>query len=536
MSEFGELLRKYRQSCKYPLTNKQLSQERLGELLGNELGLFGGYTGAAVSDWERGESKIHADDRLLLVGLIKVLYECGGLKSVLEANVLLDAGNYRSLSLNEKTRIFSNNLAEKLKESTPSEKRLWFISFLQEHVFYGINAAELRNRLAEADDGPPPTWPRRVVAVTNVIMSRWSALQTLWILGWIWVIVLGAWLMIPSLDWPFTSQEQAAFAMAKYAGGILAIPLLIGLLANTSNNLFWREHKQARELMVRLYTYQGAGIGFFLGYSSIFTFQLVLYHVAYFLNGTSRLSSATFLEILEMTILLVISYGCARLVPHNLWKAYQRLEFSDGSIFYVVWGVGIFWGLLFYIFHPVFLNHVSGPIIILLAFTLASFAEVLRYKQTGSTIIPAYWWLIFYGSILIIYLISAHADFFGIFLLAGLILSFSILLAIGHIYVTLRGLVSFVLFLFLLIFVFQWNLWIGRISLGIALVAWWKWGKKYLSLPPSFWGITLTLAVTAWATQQGWLSKLEACIAFGTVTLLVMLWEIRSARKLSMVI
>ena len=64
MSRFGELLRYYRERCADPALNRgRLTQARLGELVGKELGLDGGYSGAAVSEWERGKSKIDADDR-----------------------------------------------------------------------------------------------------------------------------------------------------------------------------------------------------------------------------------------------------------------------------------------------------------------------------------------------------------------------------------------------------------------------------------------------------------------------------------------
>lgn len=106
---FGEILRRYRQNSKDPYSPKQLSQESFGDLLGQELG-DGGYSGAAVSDWERGKSSIHPKDRRVLLSIIKVLYKQGGVTSVLEADGLLEVGNYRSLSLDEQTEIFPKQL------------------------------------------------------------------------------------------------------------------------------------------------------------------------------------------------------------------------------------------------------------------------------------------------------------------------------------------------------------------------------------------------------------------------------------------
>jgi transcriptional regulator with XRE-family HTH domain len=87
------------------MKGRRLSQERLGELLGRELGI-GSYSGAAVSDWENGKSKIHADDRSLLISLIKILVNGGGCKTVEDANELLRLGNYRSLDESETVTVF----------------------------------------------------------------------------------------------------------------------------------------------------------------------------------------------------------------------------------------------------------------------------------------------------------------------------------------------------------------------------------------------------------------------------------------------
>ena len=95
MSTFGQLLRQYRRQSSDPMRGGMLTQARLGELLGDELG-HTGYSGAAVSDWERDKSKIHADDRHLLVALVSILHRCGGITTISAANAFLASGNYRS--------------------------------------------------------------------------------------------------------------------------------------------------------------------------------------------------------------------------------------------------------------------------------------------------------------------------------------------------------------------------------------------------------------------------------------------------------
>lgn len=103
-SEFGRLLKKYRNDSSDPERGGKLTQERLAELLESRAGVPG-YSGVRVSNWERGEEIIGQDKRELLVGLIRVFYVCGGIKTLAEANALLFAGDYRDLSLDETAQI-----------------------------------------------------------------------------------------------------------------------------------------------------------------------------------------------------------------------------------------------------------------------------------------------------------------------------------------------------------------------------------------------------------------------------------------------
>ena len=96
-----------------------LTQERLGELMGLALG-DRGYSGAAISDWERGKSKIHQDDRAVLAALILVLFECSGLRNSDDANRLLLSGNYRALDPIESGNIFPEQPV--LEESAASKE------------------------------------------------------------------------------------------------------------------------------------------------------------------------------------------------------------------------------------------------------------------------------------------------------------------------------------------------------------------------------------------------------------------------------
>jgi eukaryotic-like serine/threonine-protein kinase len=109
VSEFGTRLRFHRRECRDPIHGGLLTQSRLGELLGEGLG-DAGYSGAAVSDWERGKSKISEDDRLVLVSLVGALYRVGGLKDQEQADALLRGGNYRALDETEADQVFGRSM------------------------------------------------------------------------------------------------------------------------------------------------------------------------------------------------------------------------------------------------------------------------------------------------------------------------------------------------------------------------------------------------------------------------------------------
>ncbi len=371
MKTFGEQLRIFRQHCYDPSDPaRRLSQERLGQLLGMELG-DRGFSGAAVSDWERGASKIHADQRRVLTSLIKVLHEMGGIKSLTEANQLLESGNYRTLNLDEAEQVFPNDSAQDYADKSIHPHSI--LSFLTRNFFF-ISDDELQIMLTEVEKGPSPSWPRLFVSLTNKLTARWSKISIARGMFWIWTWLLCWASMAPSLNWPFEDQEDTKFAMVIYAAGTLVIPLLIGLLTRTKGNIFWQEYHLDNALITRLYTYQGASIGYHLGYFAVLTISLFGYY--------AHVNSATIFRMLIALLPPMIGYASARLVPYNLWLAYGRLSLRDGWIFFVFFALGSTWGFYFYNFHRVFLSPNLGALTILFAITIFIMLALLqRNKQ-----------------------------------------------------------------------------------------------------------------------------------------------------------
>lgn len=519
MTSFGEFLRHYRKKCAVPAEpDRKLSQEQLGELIGAQLGLKGGYSGAAVSDWERGVSKIQADQRPLLISPLKVLRETGGLESPTEANELLEAGNYRSLNQAEIQEIFPefSKTGNQLNgpDSGDDNKR-WVALF--------INIVNVFTRSeplpASAGSGAPPTnsWAHTFTGILNYLFTRWSIFQWLRLILWLWVLLICRYLLLPSLHWPFDNQAGAQMALVQYTAGSLIVPLLVGCLTNTKNDRFWKNTDLGNTPLTRLYTYQGASIGFHIGYFCIFALFLIGFQL--------RLQTIGWLEFAALTFVLGFSYAAARLVPENLLRAFGKLGLSDGGVFFISVALGPLWALSFFLMYPLLLTPFTGIIILLLAITALTVIMAWQYHRAGNTIIPVHWWVIIYGSFLILYEISATRNIFSVVALAGLIYSLGALLALGRIYLTLRGVLALLSCLLLCLLLLTYNRWISGV-IGLAgIVLWLRWGKKYLSFSPSFAGILLAEATSAWVFKNQWLTDWQASLALACVIFVLVCLE-----------
>ena len=358
MATFGDALRNFRQASNDPnRLNKRLTQERLGILIGEELEDLG-FTGAAISDWERGESKINVNDRSVLMALLAIFHRCGSLKTIAEANQLLECGNYRALNQDEVQKIFGTLPNEFASESgVPEEKKTRTSKHFWLADIISISQDELNELFAKAKEGPEPSWPRILAALMRKASDRFSlSVSTLlWLAVWLSTV----WLIGPSLRLPFDSHDRAFVALCLYASSSLIIPLFVGILVTTKDNEYWKQQSGVSPFLLRLYTYQGAGIGFNVGYFLVFALSLTLYYLGF--------QPAVWLEILAASVSVILSNMAARVVPHNLWLAYKRLALRDGGIFFVVALMGPFWGLFFLEYYFLLLVPVVAWIIILLA-------------------------------------------------------------------------------------------------------------------------------------------------------------------------
>ena len=123
MSEFGQQLRVYRNNSTDPNKGGRLTQQGLAELLENYAGVPG-YSYVRVSNWERGREEISHTNRQLLVGLIKVLHDHGGIHTLEMANEWLSIGGYGHLKPIEISQVDTAWQTTQLKEIGPVEAYL----------------------------------------------------------------------------------------------------------------------------------------------------------------------------------------------------------------------------------------------------------------------------------------------------------------------------------------------------------------------------------------------------------------------------
>ncbi|MCI0580965.1 MAG: hypothetical protein L0332_21665 [Chloroflexi bacterium] len=448
----------------------------------------------------------------MLVALVRVLHDYGGLKSAAEANALLEAGNYRALNQVEQQIIFpgleggeKEAEPEPLPDTPPSAESPWprWLLDLRE---------KLRRRPEEGPLPQPFALMLRGLGWPGGHCSRADVLQAV---GWVTAWLLVWRLTFPFMDWPFADQPTALLAAFSYAGGSLVIPLLIGALTQTSKHPYWQAQDKAPHLMVRLYTYQGAYIGFQIGYLMVFFVALVLYYLD--VRNVSPLVAGV-----AAAWPVVLGYIAARAVPSNLWRASNGLSWSDGGIFFIFIPLGPLWAWGFYAYHHQFLDLTLGPTTIILAIGALAAMMAWQHRRTGSSLIPPHVWAGIFGGLLVLESLSSGAGLLETSILIGIVASTVVLMAHKQLHATLAGGIGLLLVLGLLWLILEANLWAGRVMVIMAVLAWWRWGKQYVWFPLAYWAVVLAGGASAVLVQRSLLPEWAAAGLFGLATLAIL--------------
>lgn len=372
MSNFGKQLRIFREQSRDPKSGKRLTQEALVNALEEMIGIR--YTGAAVSDWERNASKINVDDRLLLLSLIKILKQYGGIKTSADANLLLESGNYRGLNPLEREDLFPGEMMRDdpphptpVSDDSNSTHRSW----LDEHPYFGFES--LRETINAESEGPHPIWPRVVASLIRKTTDRITALDVLRAIFWVWIFVIAYFLISPSLQWSNMAGSNVFKTVVLYAIGSIILPPMIGEMTNTGRKVFWKEKELSHSTVLHLYVHQGAYVGFHVGYFIIFLLT--------FIQNLFGTQTITWVDGIKIIIPITVSYLGAQLIPYNLWRAFGRLHLKDGGIFFIFILLGPFWAWFFFEFYKILISPIIGAVVILSAVTILAIQQVKKIQK-----------------------------------------------------------------------------------------------------------------------------------------------------------
>lgn len=232
---FGFLLRQYRNKSIDPQNGRRLSQEALGVLIGKDLGTHHSYSAQAISDWERDKSQIHKDHRQVLLAIIHNLHACGGRAKPADAEALLAAGNYRSLTEAEVASIFQ-------KEPPATTPTSWESDSLP----LPFDLTHLRKALT----------PIKLLKATMVMLA-WAATRLS---------------IAPVLDFSISDPSLRLRYTIMLAVSGVVIPAILTWISSLQNT-------KPYPLLVRFKAYLTSLLGFSLGLSNILALALVSYNL-----------------------------------------------------------------------------------------------------------------------------------------------------------------------------------------------------------------------------------------------------------------
>lgn len=559
---FGKRLRLHRERCQRPgagrpgLTLQQFA-DALSAQTGRAIAL------QTVSYWELGKRRIDAQDRALLVGLIRVLYDHGGLTNRAEADTLLFAGNYRHLSEAEARQALpgeaegdSRQLEEdkgQVKGAAPADGEIERPAQSSVYIEVVLRLPlevwrELMDKLGQLSlvFRPPVAPAHTETSMTPANqersgLTRWldwlgtlsrrvspgGALQAaLWALTW-WAT---AWMLNRCLNWPYTESvyglglSGAAEAALTWAAVNLINPLIVGALARSWARSEWQARPAVRGWLLRAYTFQGAWLGYQIAAFSLFAGALLSYHAG--LDAFIR-PIRPLLEIVLALWPLAWGYAAAQTVPDNLWRAYGRLSWSDGSIFFVIAALAPVWAIFFYWQADFLLAPFWGMSTLLLALVGALALAAWQERRTGSTVIPIHVWIIIYGLILVPAQYQQTQDVFQAVTLAGLLILLACLSLWGQLRATLSGALLFAALLAGVWLVTLFNAaWAWGLAL-LALGAWWLLARRRFWIPLSAWLLALAGIGLGVLVRQYLLDLFPALAVYLGLLTLLLLWHYR---------
>ncbi len=316
LTTFGTLLRSFRNKCNDPLTGRRLTQERLGALIGEAVGTH--YSAQAVSDWERNRSQINKDHRQVLIALIQILRDLGGIRSIDEAERLLAAGNYRGLDREELYQTFG---VEKTEKAAEIRKRYWHLQF---DTLYN--------------------WKNNLTLASGIKLIVWLMCWATTYLG-----------IRPILDFSIREQANLVTPAVIWSLTLWVLPFVVAWCAPPK--LKAPEGCPASTAPYWLRTV-GASLGFCLGAMSVLALALISYNL-YLYPWPEPISF-----LISLWPVMLGGEGGNliywRQSKQNGWKILRK-----DIVFFLVLLIPPLLGAGFYLLHQIILTRVFGPLLLI---------------------------------------------------------------------------------------------------------------------------------------------------------------------------
>ncbi len=498
---FGGLLRRNRAQTTDPQTNRPLSQEKLAELL--DIG-----SPAVISYWEHNERQIRADDRRLLLRLIQVLAQCGGIHTVSEADALLTAGNYRGLNPAEIAQWLPGlppGDASGQPDSIPlqSVKGLGWLALLF-HMEWPKDESLLAKAVLYLLGRPAEhLTPEGVLRAMGILL--------------LWLLTAVAWLTL--LSWPYPDAAAALRACAFWGGVAVLTPLLLGLGMKTDRQAHLLEQTGAHREIIALRTLGALG-GYQIGAALALVGALLLYYLALW-------PLARWVVVGLAGLPLLLAYAAGRRTPDNYFRAFNglRLDEKDAvvALAFLLLGPGL--AAFFYFFRDWLLQPVVGVVLLTVSAGLTAALELASRRAGHAVVQPGVFALLLGIPLGLGLLVQPGAEpLFGMGLIA---LAATCATARGLAQISMGKLLGVVALLALAAALASFNRWLGCAGLVIAgAVAWWRF--REVLLPFKKVGLVcLTLAGSAallrWTTLPPWPVR----AGFAAIALALLIWQIR---------
>lgn len=470
----------------------------MGDVLG-----YQGYSGAAISEWELGKSQPRQDERPVLVALLKVLHDCGGLPSLEEANSLLEAGDYRALNAEEINKISAGWLRDDLSggEDAPrAAGALWRELFWHPRQ----RAKDLWAQQNGAEGGSRELSQLPLVVVER-LLRPWNSTRVLYLVAWVatWLVVWRS--SFPLMDWPPASGDAARSAGLHYALGSSLLPLAIGMLAYRREREIWRDRGQTGSGVFFL-TSLGALAGFHVGYLSLFALRLFTYYLE--LNAIPR-----WLQAVAALWPTLLAYLAARRAPHRFWRAFQELSMTEGdwALLILLLILGPIVGLSFPLIYTWLLSPTVGLAVILGGIGLAALTLTWQ-RQSGKALLPA-----LFAAVVSLFFVLQQDNLLEIVVVTGVTLTVVAGLVEEKVQGTLAGIFTALVAVGFTGLLRSYDPFAARLMAILVVLLWALWGRKHLWFPVSFWVVVVAAVGCFYLLEWGPWNEVQIAIAFTLV-------------------